>query len=84
MLLTPQSKKIDHNTKINEFEKKITDDDHDKYITSPKCFPARLKEAKVKAISATELKKDLINKLSILNGRKYFKIIQQLYQLKID
>ena len=45
MLLTPQSKKIDHNTKINEFEKKITDDDHDQYITSPKCFPARLKEA---------------------------------------
>ena len=45
MLLTPQSKKIDYNTKINEFEKKITDDDHDQYITSPKCFPARLKEA---------------------------------------
>ena len=45
-------KKTDCNTKINEIEKKITDHDHDKYITTPeinkliaKNFAARLKQA---------------------------------------
>ena len=28
-------KKTDFNTKISEIENKITDDDHDKYITTP-------------------------------------------------
>ena len=27
--------KTDYNTKINEIEKKLTDDNHDKYITTP-------------------------------------------------
>ena len=27
--------KTDYNTKINEIEKKITDHDHDKFITTP-------------------------------------------------
>ena len=30
-------KKTDYNTKINETEKKISDHDHDKYITTPEC-----------------------------------------------
>ena len=45
-------KKTDYNTKINEIEKKITDHDHDKYITTPEInkliaenFAARLKQA---------------------------------------
>ena len=29
------AKKIDNNTKISDIEKKITDHDHDKYITTP-------------------------------------------------
>ena len=43
-------KKTDYNTKINEIEKKITDHNHDKYITTPEFnnltsenFAARLK-----------------------------------------
>ena len=28
------SQKTDHNTKISQIEKKVTDQDHDKYITS--------------------------------------------------
>ena len=28
-------KNIDYSTKMNEIEKKITDHDHDKYITTP-------------------------------------------------
>ena len=31
-MLAIQLKKTDYNTKISETEKKITDDDHDKYI----------------------------------------------------
>ena len=31
----PTIKKTDYNTKINETEKKITDHNHDKYITTP-------------------------------------------------
>ena len=27
--------KADYNTKINEIEKKLTDDNHEKYITTP-------------------------------------------------
>ena len=44
-------KKTDYNTKINEIEKKLTDHNHDKYITTPKfntssadVFPERLVE----------------------------------------
>ena len=28
-------KKVDHDTRITEIEKKLTDHDHDKYITTP-------------------------------------------------
>ena len=44
-------KKTDYNTKINEFENKITDHNHDKYFTTPEFkltsenFAARLKQA---------------------------------------
>ena len=47
-------KKTDYNTKINEIEKKITDHDCDKYITTPEVnklraesFAARLQQAKL-------------------------------------
>ena len=35
LVLVIQSKETDYNTKINEIEKKITDHNHDKYITIP-------------------------------------------------
>ena len=45
-------KKIDYDTKISDIEKKITDHDHDKYITTPEfntlaasVFNARLAQA---------------------------------------
>ena len=47
-------KKTDYNTKISEIEKKITDHNHDKYITTPEFnklatenFKARLAQANV-------------------------------------
>ena len=36
-MLVIQSKKTDYNTNISEIEKKITDHDYDKYITTPEC-----------------------------------------------
>ena len=46
--------KTDYSTKVNEILKKITDHNHDKYITTPefnklasKSFAARLKQAKL-------------------------------------
>ena len=46
-----KSKKTDHNTKVNETEKKITDHNHDKYIAAPEIskvaaesFALRLKQ----------------------------------------
>ena len=45
-------KKTDYNTSISEIEKKLTDHNHDKYITTPEfnkltaeTFAARLKQA---------------------------------------
>ena len=34
-MLVIQSKKTDYNAKLNEIEKKVTDHNHDKYITTP-------------------------------------------------
>ena len=34
-MLVIQSKKTDYNTKISEIEKKITNHNHDKHITTP-------------------------------------------------
>ena len=70
-------KKTDYNTKINEIEKKITDHNHDKYITTPEfnmvtaeIFALRLKRANLasKTDIANFVKKtDLDNQLKILN-----------------
>ena len=47
-----QSKKTDYKTKVNEIEKKITDHNHDEYITTQEfnnltseCFSERLAQA---------------------------------------
>ena len=65
--------KTDYNTKINEIEKKITDHDHDKYITTPEFnkltgdnFAARLKQtnlARKNDIASFLKKTDFNNKL---------------------
>ena len=52
LMLVIQSKKTEYNTKVSEIEKKVTDHDHDKYITTSefnnltaKSFAARLTQA---------------------------------------
>ena len=66
-------KNTDYNTKINKIEKKITDHDHDKYITTPEFnkltgdnFAARLKQtnlARKNDIASFLKKTDFNNKL---------------------
>ena len=63
-------KKTDYNTKVNEIEKKITDHNHDKYITTPEFnkltaenFAERLAQANLVT------KTDFNNKLSNLNRK---------------
>ena len=63
-------KKTDHDTKITEIEKKLTDHNHDKYITTPEfntlaadVFNARLAQANLIA------KTDFDAKLSSLNRK---------------
>ena len=64
--LVKKKKKIDYNTKINEIESKITDHNHDKYITTREFnklttenFKARLKQADL--ITKTEFDTKLQN-----------------------
>ena len=90
--------KTDYSTKVNEILKKITDHNHDKYITTPefnklasKSFAARLKQAKLASksdIANFVIKTDFNNELKDVTWNKndflqeYFKIINYLYQLK--
>ena len=58
-------KKIDYNTKINEIEKKVTDYDHDKYITTPefnKFFDARVTQGNLVAKTDFDTKLISLNK----------------------
>ena len=68
-------KKTDHDTKVNEIEKKITNHKHDKYITTPEftkltaeSFAARLAQA------------DLIRKTDF--DANYQVLIEKLVQIK--
>ena len=73
-------KNTDYNTKINKIEKKITDHDHDKYITTPEFnkltsenFAARLKQANLASksdIANFVNKTDFDNKLKDVTSNK--------------
>ena len=63
-MLVIQTKKTVYNTKINEIKKKITDHDHDKYITTQELnqltaeiFTARLAKANLQKQSSCVLQK---------------------------
>ena len=65
-MLVIQLKKTDYNTKINDIEKKITDHNDDKYITTPEFnkltvenFAGRLAQANL--VTKTDFDDKLIN-----------------------
>ena len=80
LVLVIQSRKTEYNTKINEIEKKSTDHNHDKYITTPEFnkltsenFAARLKQANLASkndIANFVNKTDFDNKLEDVTSNK--------------
>ena len=77
-------KKIDYDTKISEVEKKVTDNDHDKYITTSafndltvKSFAARLAQANL--VTKTDFDTKLIRP-----NKKLTQIKQSISLLKMN
>ena len=76
-------KKADYNTKISELEKKLTDHNHDKYITTPEfnalaasVFNARLAQANLIT------KRSSLNRKIISNKSKPLLVENELKKLK--
>ena len=82
----------DYNIKINEIENKITDHDHDKYITTPEFntftsenFAARLKQANFASksdIAKFVNKTDFDNKLKNLNKKIILLVENEFKKIK--
>ena len=81
-------KKTDYDTKISELEKKLTDHNHDKYITTPEfntlaaVFNARLAQAKLITKTDFDAKLLSLNKTITANKSKYFLFENELEKLK--
>ena len=73
-MLVIQSKKTDYNTKISEIEKKITDHNHDKYITSREFNKLTLKKFTGRLAQGNLVPKtDFDNKLMKFNKKNLLK-----------
>ena len=74
-------KKTDYNTKITEIEKKLTDHNHDKYITTTEFN--KLATDTFNAVQSNLVKKtDFDNKLSDLNRKILYQIKRKTYLLQ--
>ena len=83
-------KKTDYNTKIVETEKKLTDHNHDKYITIPEfntlaasVFNARLAQANLIIKTDFDFKLSSLNREITSNKTKYLLAENELKELKI-
>ena len=83
-------KKTDYNTKVKEIEKKLTDHDHDKYITTPKfdklasgVFNARLVQANLIKRTDFDAKLLSLNRNITSNKTKHLLDENELNKLKI-
>ena len=68
-MLAIQSKKTAYNTKVNEIEKKFTDNKHDKYVTTPEFNKLVAENFAVKLAKANLIKTDFDDKLINLNRK---------------
>ena len=82
-------KKTDYSTKINEIESKITDHNHDKYITTPEFnklttenFKARLKQADLVTKTEFHTKLQNISKIITLNKSRDLLVENELRKLQ--
>ena len=81
--------KSDYGTKVNETEKKITDNKHDKYITTPefnklttKTFAARLAQANLVTKTNFDTKLSHLNKKITANKTKHLVVENELAKLE--
>ena len=81
-------KKADYDTKISDIEKKITDHDHDKYITTPEfntmaanVFNTRLAQANVITKTDFDAKLSGINKKFTTNKTKHLLVENELKKI---
>ena len=82
-------KKTDYNTKISELEKKLTDHNHDKYITTPEfntlaasVFNARLAQANLITKTDFDAKLSSLNRKITSNKSKHLLVENELKKLK--
>ena len=82
-------KKTDYDTKISELEKKLTDHNHDKYITTPEfntlaadVFNARLAQANLITKTDFDAKLSSLNRKITKNKSKYLLVQNELKKLK--
>ena len=82
-------KKADYDTKISDIERKITDHDHDKYITTPEfntmaanVFNARLAQANVKTKTDFDAKLSSFNKKITTSNTKHLLVESELKKLE--
>ena len=83
------AKKTNYNTKITEIEKKLTDHNHDKYITTPEfntlaadVFNARLSQANLITKTDFDAKLSSLNRKITANKSKALLIQNELKKLK--
>ena len=82
-------KKTNHDTKISETEKKITDHNHNKYITTPdfttlaaRVFNARLAQANLITKTDFDAKRSRLNIKITSNKTKHLLVENELKKLK--
>ena len=82
-------KKTDYDTKITELEEKVTDHNHDKYVTTPEfntlaanVFNARLAQANLITKTDFDAKLSSLNRKTTANKSKHFLVENELKKLK--
>ena len=90
LVLVIQLKKTDYNTKISELEKKRTNHNHDKYITTPKfnnlaadVFNARLAQANLITKTDFDAKLSSLNRKITANKSEDLLVETELKKLKM-
>ena len=89
LILVVQLKKTDYDTKITEIEKKLTDNNHDKYNTTPEfnilpadVFNARLAQANFIMETSFDAELSSFNKKITVNKSKHLIVENEFKKLK--
>ena len=75
-------KKTDYDTKISEIEKKLTDHNHDEYITTPEFNKLKLAQADLVTKTNFDNKLSSLNRKIVLNKTRHLLNEEELKKLK--